>query len=211
MFEAHQGVKWGSSWQRAVLGVWEDTEMKNSGDAPTLSLKNFCNFGLNNILWMPWLVGWFLLGINSKPPSSLWVSIRRRGWDPLHSLCSFILQFNFKQHSRAEEVLHAIAECESVASVWERQVWHENVVAAMIHQEAPCLAPANQSFCRPWFAFFYLDALVKPIHGWSTPSKIALSSATSISSDCSVRERENVHGTHKKTQIPKENSPGRKE
>ena len=117
MFEAHKGVKWGSSWQRAVLGVWEDTEMKNSGDAPTLSLKNFCNFGLNNILWMPWLVGWFLLGINSKPPSSLWVSIRRRGWDPLHSLCSFILQFNFKQHSRAEEVLHTIAECESVASV----------------------------------------------------------------------------------------------
>ena len=117
MFEAHQGVKWGSSWQRAVLGVWEDTEMKNSGDAPTLSLKNFWNFGLDNILWMPWLVGWFLLGINSKPPSSLWVSIRRRGWDPLHSLCSFILQFNFKQHSRAEEVLHGIAEYESVASV----------------------------------------------------------------------------------------------
>ena len=89
MFEAHQGVKWGSSWQRAVLGVWEDTEMKNSGDAPTLSLKNFWNFGLDNILWMPWLVGWFLLGINSKPPSSLWVSIRRRGWDPLHSAVLF--------------------------------------------------------------------------------------------------------------------------
>ena len=43
------------------------------------------------------------------------------------------------------------------------------------------------------------------------PHPIALCGATSISSDCIVRERENVHGTHKKTQIPKENSPGRKE